>query len=136
MCFDVKKGISDLGVLGYPKSYCWPQHRFFPVNIVKFLRTPVLKNICERLFQRFPTWASNIASSMGIEVDFFSKTKYGNWRGNFLKSQKKTNIQNLTRWKKLTFSSCFDHFVFLYISAACRRRCLPYIVKDDRSEGI
>ena len=25
------------------------QHRCFPVNIAKFLRTPVLKNICERL---------------------------------------------------------------------------------------
>ena len=22
------------------------QHRYFPVNIVKFLRTPILKNIC------------------------------------------------------------------------------------------
>ena len=26
------------------------QHRYFPVNIAKFLRTPILKNICERLF--------------------------------------------------------------------------------------
>ena len=26
------------------------QHRCFPVNIAKFLRTPILKNICERLF--------------------------------------------------------------------------------------
>ena len=25
------------------------QHRCFPVNIVKFLRTPILKNICEWL---------------------------------------------------------------------------------------
>ena len=25
------------------------QHRYFPVNITKFLRTPILKNICERL---------------------------------------------------------------------------------------
>ena len=25
----------------------------FPMNIVKFLRTPVLKNSCERLFERF-----------------------------------------------------------------------------------
>ena len=27
----------------------------FPVNIAKILRTPVLKNICEQLFKRFPT---------------------------------------------------------------------------------
>ena len=26
---------------------------FFPINIVKSLRTPLLKNICERLFERF-----------------------------------------------------------------------------------
>ena len=25
------------------------QHKFFPVNIGKFLKTPILKNICERL---------------------------------------------------------------------------------------
>ena len=26
----------------------------FPVNITKFLRTPILKNNCERLFESFP----------------------------------------------------------------------------------
>ena len=51
------------------------QHRCFSVNIGKFLRTPVLKNICERLFERFPTWANNITSNRGIEEDIFSKTK-------------------------------------------------------------
>ena len=79
------------------------QHRFFPVNIAKFLRTPVLENICERLFERFPTWASNITRNMGIEEDIFSKTKT-------------KNIQNLAIWKKLTFSWCFWSFRFsLYL---------------------
>ena len=31
------------------------QRSCFPMNIAKFLRTPVLKNICERLFERFAT---------------------------------------------------------------------------------
>ena len=31
------------------------RHRCFPVNIAKFLRKPILKNLCERLFERFPT---------------------------------------------------------------------------------
>ena len=31
------------------------QHWCFPVNIAKFLRTHVLKNIREQLFKRFPT---------------------------------------------------------------------------------
>ena len=30
------------------------QHMSFPVNIAKNLRTSILKNICERLFERFP----------------------------------------------------------------------------------
>ena len=64
------------------------KHRFFPVNIKKFLRAPVLENICEWLFELFPTWASNITSNvgivkrtfsekqnMGIEEEIFSKTK-------------------------------------------------------------
>ena len=51
------------------------QPRFFPANIAKFSRTPVLENICERLFERSPTEASNITSNMGIEEDIFSKQK-------------------------------------------------------------
>ena len=45
----------------------------FPMNIVKFLRTPVLKNSCERLFERFAAWINNITSNMWIEEEIFSK---------------------------------------------------------------
>ena len=45
------------------------------MNIAKFLRTPVLTNICERLFESFARWANNIASNTGSEEDVFSKTK-------------------------------------------------------------
>ena len=61
---------------------------------------------------------------MGIEEDVFSETKH------------KKNIQNLARWKNLPFHGALDHFVFLYISTACLRRRLPYIIKDDRNEGL
>ena len=30
--------------------------RFFPVNIAKFLRTPILKNICERILLIMAIW--------------------------------------------------------------------------------
>ena len=60
------------------------------------------------LFELFPTWASNIKSNMGIEEDIFSKTK--------------KTIQNLARWKKLTFSWCFWSFRFsLYL------HCMPQV---------
>ena len=36
------------------------QHRCFPVNIAKVLRTPILKNVCERLFLRLEQWGHNI----------------------------------------------------------------------------
>ena len=58
------------------------QHRFFPVNIAKFLRKPVLENICERLSERL----SNI-NNIGIEEDIFSKIKHGNWRRIFSQKQ-------------------------------------------------
>ena len=51
------------------------QHRCFPVNIAKFLRTPVSKNICERLFECFPTWTNHITSNIGSGEGIFSKTK-------------------------------------------------------------
>ena len=84
------------------------QHRFVPVNIAKFLRTPALENIHERLFERFPTWAINITSNMGIEDNIFSETK------------QKKSIQNSARWKNLSFSLCSWSFRFsLYL------RCMP-----------
>ena len=51
------------------------QHRCFPVNIVKFSRTRVLKNIWKLLFELFPTWANNITSNIGSEESIFPKTK-------------------------------------------------------------
>ena len=39
------------------------QHKCFPVNIAKFLRTPVLNNIFKRLFERFATSANNITTN-------------------------------------------------------------------------
>ena len=70
------------------------QHRSFPVNIAKILRTSILRNICERLFQRFATWANNITSNR-------------KWRRHFLSA----------RWKKLAFTWWSWSFCFLYALA-------------------
>ena len=93
------------------------QHRFFLRNIAKFFRTTVLENICEGCLNAFLQ-----KQNMGIEEDIFSKPKQKKW--------------NLVIWKNLHFHDALDHFVFLYISTACLRRRLPYIIKDDRSEGL
>ena len=47
------------------------QHRCFPVNIAKFSRTPILKNICERLplISFNPTWAELSGKSQGWRGD-------------------------------------------------------------------
>ena len=54
-----KKGVLRNFAIFIGKHLCWSlflinlqaiRHRCFPVNIVHFLRTPILKNICERLF--------------------------------------------------------------------------------------
>ena len=82
------------------------QHSFFPVNIAKFLKTPILEIICKQLFERFPTCASNITRNLGIEEDIFSKTK--------------KSIQNLAVWKKLTFSWCSWSFRF-----SLHLHCMP-----------
>ena len=96
-----------------------------------------MENICERLFERFPTWGSNITSNIEIEKEIFSKTKLGNWRGNFLKNiNKKKTFKIYLDEKKLPFHDALDHFVFLYIPTACHRRSLPCVIKDSCSEGI
>ena len=33
-------------------------HRYFPVNIANFLRTPIFKNICERMLLYLPELSS------------------------------------------------------------------------------
>ena len=108
------------------------QHRFFPVNIAKFLKAPVLENICERLFELFPTWASNITSNVGIVKRTFSeKQNMGIEEEIFSKTKKPFKIY--LGEKNLPFHDALDHFFFLCISTACSRRRLPYITKDDRS---
>ena len=41
---------SLFGVFGVNFIKKWLQHRYNPVNITKYLRTPILNNIWERLF--------------------------------------------------------------------------------------
>ena len=55
------------------------------MSIAKSLRAPVLKNIIERLFERFATWAINITSNIESEEDIFLKNE-----------TKKKNILNLS----------------------------------------
>ena len=82
-------GISFLIKMYFNKAYNFIkkrlQRRCFLGNITKFLRTPILNNICERLllrvfplmsqFERFSTWTNNKANYIGGEEDVFSKTK-------------------------------------------------------------
>ena len=100
------------------------QQRCFPLNIAKSLRTPVLKNICERLFKWFLTWANNIKSNIESEEEIFSKTK------------QKNRSKNQLDEKNLPFHDALDQFVFLYFSTACLSRSLLYIIKDNRSKGL
>ena len=62
--YSIKETVLKNLTLFTEKHLCWGlqscnfitkrlQHRCFPVNITKFLRTDILKNICERLFCRF-----------------------------------------------------------------------------------
>ena len=96
--------------------------RCFFANIEKFLRTPILKNICERLLLRvslelFPTWANNI----GSEEDVFSKTKI---------------VPKLSYMKKNCLFMMFFIISFCPISPGRVRRHLPYVIKDDTSESF
>ena len=80
----------------------------FFANIEKFLRTPIFKNIWERLLLRFslelfPIWANNI----GSEEDVFSKIKQN-------KNCSKTQLYE----KNLPFHDVLYYFVFLFFSTS------------------
>ena len=51
-----------------------------------------MKNIWERLFERFPAWKNNITSNIGSEEDIFSK------------AQQKNHLMTQLDEKKLGFS--------------------------------
>ena len=63
-------------------------------NTVKFLRTPVLTNTCERLFERF----EQITQTTGSEENIFSK------RNNITSNSKWRKIFLSASWKKLAFT--------------------------------
>ena len=97
----------------------------FFASIEYFLRTPILKNICERLhlkvsLEGFPTWTNNI----GSEEDVFSKIKQSKYR---------PKIQLYE--KNLPFHDVLYHFVFLYFSTS-RQAAFAYIIKDDTSSSF
>ena len=48
------------------------QHSCFPVNIAKFLRTPILKYICERLLLYFEIQTTNTVISTLAENFIFN----------------------------------------------------------------
>ena len=47
----------------------------FSVNNAKFLRPPILKKICKRLFERFSTRKNNATSNIESEEVILSKAK-------------------------------------------------------------
>ena len=79
------------------------QHRCFPMNVAKFVRIPVLKNISGGLFERFPTSTNNITSIIGSEQDILWKTK------------QKTLFKT-----QLAFSWCSWSFFSLKFSTVCQ----------------
>ena len=55
---------------------------------------------------------------------------------NFEKQNKKDHSKTQLDEKVLPFHEALHHSFFLYISTACLRRHLPYIMKDNSSEEI
>ena len=88
------------------------QHRCSPVIVAKYLRTPVLKNICERLFKRYPTWINNIT------VEIFSKKKK--------KKHSKTRLDEKTCLFMMLLIISFFSMSLMYV-----RQRVPYIIKDS-----
>ena len=97
----------------------------FFANIDKFLRTPILKSICEWLLLRvllelFHTGTNKI----GSEEDVFSKIKQNKNRSN-------TQLYEKTCLFMMFFIISLFSFSPLHV-----RRHLPYIIKDDTSESF
>ena len=98
---------------------------FIKKRLVKFLRTPILKNICERLLLKvtlelFSMRTNNIRS----EEDVFTKIKQN-------KNRSKTQL-----YGKICLFMMFFIISFFSFSPLHFRRHLSYIIKDDTSESF
>ena len=96
---------------------------FIKKRLDKFLRTLILKNICERLLLRvsldlFSIWTNNI----GSEEDVFSKIKQN-------KNRSKTQLYEKSCLFMMSFIISFFSFSPLHV-----RRYLSCIIKDNTSE--
>ena len=91
------------------KDLCWSlrpatlfkkrlQHRYFPVNIAKILRTPTLKNICERLFMYFR---------------MLRKKNYFFWKNINMANRKIEKVGNLRNLGNIIPSFLFSEFLIL-----------------------
>ena len=97
----------------------------FLANIETFLRTPILKNYCERLLlgvslERFPTWTNNI----GSEEDVFSKQKPNQ------------PFENSAVRKKTFLFMMFFIILFFSVSPLHFRRHLPCIIQKQPPSGV
>ena len=62
---------SGLQVCNFIKT--WLQHRCYPVKLSKFVRTPISKNICDRLLLKFSKYLKNLSF-------YYSKRFVSSWR--------------------------------------------------------
>ena len=92
---------------------------FIKKRLEKFLRTPILKNICERLLLRvslepFSIWSNNMKK----------------WRRRFLKNETKQKpFENSAIWKILPCQDVLYHFVFLFFSTS---RLTAFVLHNKR----
>ena len=93
------------------------QHRCFLMSIVKFSRTPISKNICERLLLGFSFYISlnvflheQITGYKGGEEDIFSHKKQENHSITQL-DEKKLFIQLFMMLFVISFFSLFLHYM-------------------------
>ena len=65
----VKKGVLKNVTNFTEKHLCWKlQHRCFPVKFAKFLRTSILKNVCERLSQFVLTTLNSLIVQIKLSI--------------------------------------------------------------------
>ena len=97
---------------------------FIKKRLQKFLRTPILKNICERLLLRVSLELVSIwTNTIGIEEDVFPKIKQN-------KNRSKTQL-----YERVSFSWCSLSFRFsLYLHFTSDG--MSYFIKGDASENF
>ena len=119
------------------RKACKGQHRFFPVNVVEFSRTAILRNISGRLLLKISTSVANYYPFKPFSILNFAVTECFCYVSYFEQDFSVTAFYFITRIKwDVVISSSLRLMLKVWIRYRCQNRVESYYLTDGDQLGF